>query len=72
MFGSSANFEDSSDDKAHLTLVFSPDPLLAAEWQKWFDVKVAQGRPAERRTNQNPGARSAGGYGGGCSKVAGV
>ncbi len=39
MFGSSANFEDSSDDKAHLTLVFSPDPLLAAEWQKWFDVK---------------------------------
>jgi hypothetical protein len=39
MFGSSANFEDPSDDNAHLTLVFSPEPLLAAEWQKWFDVK---------------------------------
>ncbi len=39
MFGSSANFEDPVDDNAHLTLVFSPEPLLAAEWQKWFDVK---------------------------------
>jgi hypothetical protein len=39
MFGSSANFENPVDDSAHLTLVFSPEPLLAAEWQKWFDVK---------------------------------
>jgi len=51
MFGSSANFEDPSDDNAHLTLVFSPEPLLAAEWQKWFDVKwLKAARLTEERT----------------------
>ena len=39
LFGSSASFEDVSDEPNHLTLAFSPEPILAAEWQKWFDVK---------------------------------
>jgi hypothetical protein len=51
MFGSSANFEDPSEDNAHLTVVFSPEPLLAAEWQKWFDVKwLKAARLNEERT----------------------
>ncbi len=51
MFGSSANFEDPSDNNTHLTLVFSPEPLLAAEWQKWFDVKwLKAARLNEERT----------------------
>ena len=39
LFGSSANFENTSTDNAHLTLGFLPEPLLADQWQKWFDVK---------------------------------
>jgi hypothetical protein len=55
MFGSSANFEDPSDDSAHLTLVFSAEPLLAAEWQKWFDVKWLK---AVRLTDERTGIPS--------------
>lgn len=39
IFGSSASFEEVTDEPNHLTLAFSPEPILAAEWQKWFDVK---------------------------------
>ena len=51
MFGSSANFERLTGDDAHLTLVFEPEPLLATEWQKWFDVKwLKAARLNEERT----------------------
>jgi hypothetical protein len=51
MFGSSANFERLTGDDAHLTLVFEPEPLLATEWQKWFDVKwLTAARLNEERT----------------------
>jgi hypothetical protein len=39
LFGSSASFEDATDDLSHLTLAFAPEPVLSAEWQKWFDVR---------------------------------
>src|SRR5690606_33240461 len=39
LIGSAASLERPSDDFAHLTLAFTPDPILAAEWRKWFDVR---------------------------------
>lgn len=42
LFGASAGFEDVSQEPAHLTLAFSPEPILVAEWQKWFDVRWLQ------------------------------
>ena len=39
LFGSSASFEDVSDAPTHLTLAFAPEPVLATEWQNWFDVR---------------------------------
>lgn len=52
LFGSSASFEDVSDEPNHLTLAFSPEPILAAEWQKWFDVKwLKAARLTEQRAN---------------------
>lgn len=53
MIGSSANFEGRpSDNDAHFTIVFAPEPLLAADWQKWFDVKWLKAvRLNKERTN---------------------
>lgn len=39
LVGSAASFEDVPDEETHLTLAFTPEPILAAEWQKWFDVR---------------------------------
>jgi hypothetical protein len=51
LFGSSASFEDLSDAWTHLTLVFFPEPVLAADWRKWFDVRWLNAAPlTEART----------------------
>ena len=52
LFGSSASLEDVSDDPTHLTLPFSPEPMLATEWQNWFDVKwLKAARLTKERTS---------------------
>lgn len=52
LFGSSASLEDVSDDPTRLTLAFSPEPILADAWQKWFDVKWLKAAPlTDARTN---------------------
>ena len=39
LFGSAASLEEPGQESGHLTLVFVPEPILAAEWTKWFDVR---------------------------------
>jgi hypothetical protein len=50
LFGSAASLETPTPEPNHLTLGFSPEPLLAAEWAKWFDVRWLKAlRLTERR-----------------------
>lgn len=39
LVGPAAGFEERSVEPGHLTFAFLPEPTLAAEWAKWFDVK---------------------------------
>lgn len=50
LLGSAASLEISPHDASHLTLGFVPEPTLAAEWAKWFDVRwLKAARLTERR-----------------------
>lgn len=39
LIGSSASMEDIRQETTHFTVAFIPDPILATEWTKWFDVR---------------------------------
>lgn len=50
LFGSAASMETQAHHPNHLTLGFLPEPILAAEWVKWFDVRwLTAARLTERR-----------------------
>ncbi len=50
-FGSSATLEHLSQEPTHMTLGFAPEPVLAAEWSKAFDVRWLRAvRLTEERT----------------------
>ena len=45
LLGSAAGFESPTDNPAHLTLAFTPEATLAADWASWFDVRWLQAVP---------------------------
>ncbi len=50
LVGSAASLESSAHHPSNLTLGFLPEPILAAEWAKWFDVRwLLAARLTERR-----------------------
>jgi hypothetical protein len=39
LLGTSASLEAPEGESSNLTLAFTPEPILASEWAKWFDVR---------------------------------